>query len=101
MISSDLHGAEEPIRWTLGWQRQDSFVTSPCTERKKDALIRTFWQRLGLWGSSPCRWDVDLDGQDVTRASWTFSGADGSMLGLLGTHDRLQEPQEANVWLIG
>jgi hypothetical protein len=53
MISSDPHGAEEPIRWTLGWQRQDSFVTSPCTERKKDALIRTFWQRLGLWGSAP------------------------------------------------
>jgi hypothetical protein len=32
--------------------------------------------------------------QDATRASWTFSGADGSMLGLFGTHDRLQEPQE-------
>jgi hypothetical protein len=67
MISSDLHGAEEPIRWLLGWQRQDKVVTSPCTEKKKDALIRTFWQRPSLWGSAPCRWDVDLDGLDATQ----------------------------------
>jgi hypothetical protein len=52
MISSDLHGAEEPIRWLLGWQRQDKVVTSPCTEKKKDALIRTFWQRLA-YGDQP------------------------------------------------
>jgi hypothetical protein len=53
MISSDLHGAEEPIRWLLGWQRQDRVMTSPCMEKKKDALIRTFWQRFDLWGSAP------------------------------------------------
>jgi hypothetical protein len=29
MISSDLHGAEEPIRWTLGWQRQDRVYDEP------------------------------------------------------------------------
>jgi hypothetical protein len=62
MISSDLHGAEEPIRWSLGWQRQDRFMTIPCMEKKKDALITTFWQRPSLWGSAPGRWDVDLDG---------------------------------------
>jgi hypothetical protein len=27
--SSDLHGAEEPIRWTLGWQRQDRVCDEP------------------------------------------------------------------------
>jgi hypothetical protein len=53
MISSDLHGAEEPIRWLLGWQRQDRVVTSPCMEKKKDALIRTLWQRLTYGGSAP------------------------------------------------
>jgi hypothetical protein len=53
MISSDLHGAEEPIRWLLGWQRQDRVMTSPCMEKKKDTLIRTFWQRFDLWGSAP------------------------------------------------
>ena len=67
MISSDLHGAEEPIRWTLGWQRQDRVVTGSCTEKKKDALIRTFWQRFDPWGSAPCRWDVDLDGLDAIQ----------------------------------
>jgi hypothetical protein len=36
MISSDLHGTEEPIKWLLGWQRQDSVVMSLCTRRQKD-----------------------------------------------------------------
>jgi hypothetical protein len=27
------------------------------------------------------------------RTSWTFSGADGGVLGFSGTHSRLQEPQ--------
>jgi hypothetical protein len=34
MISSDLHGAEELIRWLLGshqWQRQDNGMMSLCT----------------------------------------------------------------------
>jgi hypothetical protein len=52
MISSDLHGAEEPIRWTLGWQRQDRVVTSPCTEKKKDALIGRFGRDLA-YGDQP------------------------------------------------
>jgi hypothetical protein len=36
MISSDLHGAEEPTRWLLGWQGQDNIMMSHCTRRKKD-----------------------------------------------------------------
>jgi hypothetical protein len=103
MISSDLHGAEEPIRWTLGWQRQDSFVTSPCTERRRTPSPGRFGRDLAYGDQPLCRWDVDLDGQDVTRASWTFSGADSSMLGLLGTHDRLQEPpgsQRLAYWMM-
>jgi hypothetical protein len=51
------------------------------------------WHRFDLWGSAPCRWDVDLDGLDATQGSWTISGACGSVLGLFGTHSRLQEPQ--------
>ena len=94
MISSDLHGAEEPIRWTLGWQRQDRVVMSHCTEKKKDALIRTFWHRSSPWGSATCSWDVDLVDQDATRAGWTTFRTCGSVLGLIGTCDRLLEPQE-------
>jgi len=44
MISSDLHGAEEPIRWLLGWQRQDNVVMSLCIGRKKDVPPKTLWQ---------------------------------------------------------
>ena len=100
MISSDLHGAEEPIRWLLGWLRQDRVMTSRCME-KKDALIGTFWQRFDLWGSALCRWDDGLVDQDPTRARWTTSRACGSVLGLFGTCDRLLEPQEGQRFLIG
>ena len=82
MTGSDLHGAEEPIRWTLGWQGQDSLVTSPYTE-KKDALIRTFDRDHSLWGSAPYRWDVDLVDQDTTRVGWTTSRARGSHVELV------------------
>jgi hypothetical protein len=44
MISSDLHGAEEPIRWLMGWQGKDNVVMSFCTGRKKDIPPKTLWQ---------------------------------------------------------
>jgi hypothetical protein len=36
MISSDLHGVEEPIGWLMGWKRQDNVVMRHC--------MRTPWQ---------------------------------------------------------
>jgi hypothetical protein len=65
----------------VGMAEAGQFVTSPCTEKKKDALIRTFWHRSGLWGSAPCSWT--LIGQDATRAGWTTSRARGSHVGLV------------------
>jgi hypothetical protein len=50
MISSDLHGTEEPIRWLLGWKRQDNVVMSPCT-KKKDVLTQDALAEPGLGGS--------------------------------------------------
>jgi hypothetical protein len=93
MISSDLHGAEEPIRWLLGWQRQDRVMTSPCTEKKKDTIIRTSWQRFDLWGSTPADGMMALMDKTPPRAGWMTSGACGSVLGLFGMCSRLQEPQ--------
>jgi hypothetical protein len=87
-------GLKSPSDGRWDGRGRTGFVTSPCTEKKKDALIRTFWQRPGLWGSALGRWDMDLDGQDATSASWTTSRACGSVLGFLGTCDRLLEPQE-------
>jgi hypothetical protein len=72
MISSDLHGAEEPIRWLLGWQRQDRVMTSPCIKKKKDTLIRTFWQRFDLWGSAPVDWMMALMDRTPPRTGWTL-----------------------------
>ena len=68
MISSDLHGAEEPIRWTLGWQRQDRAYQEPMYIEEEEPLIRTsFGMDHGLWGSAP-------DGQDVTIHAGRFPG---------------------------
>jgi hypothetical protein len=93
MISSDLHGAEEPIRWLLGWQRQDRVVRALAQRRRRTPSSGRLWQRFDPWGSAPCRWDDGLGDQDATRAGWTISRACGSVLGLFGTCDRLQEPQ--------
>jgi hypothetical protein len=91
MISSDLHGAEEPIRWLLGWQRQDNIVTSPCM-KKKDVLIRDSLAEPGLGGSPIAEEMMAFVGQDATREDWTFSEGCGSVLGPFGTCGSLQEP---------
>ena len=55
MISSDLHGAEEPIRWLLGWQRQDNVEMCPCMKKKKDVLTQDTLAMIDLGGITPCR----------------------------------------------
>jgi hypothetical protein len=67
MISSDLHGAEEPIRWLLGWQRQDNVVTSPCMKKKKDVLTRDSLAKPGLGGSPIADEMMAFAGQDATQ----------------------------------
>jgi hypothetical protein len=67
MISSDLHGAEEPIRWLLGWQRQDNIVTSPCMKKKKDVLTQDALAEPGLGGSPTADEMMAFDGQDATQ----------------------------------
>jgi hypothetical protein len=44
MISSNLHGDEEPIRWLLGWKTEDNVLMRLYTGRKKDVPPRTLWQ---------------------------------------------------------
>jgi hypothetical protein len=91
MISSDLHGAEEPIRWLLGWQRQDNVVTSPCM-KKKDVLTRDSLAEPGLGGSPIADEMMALLDRTLPREGWTFSGGCGSVLGPFGTCGNLQEP---------
>jgi hypothetical protein len=67
MISSDLHGAEEPIRWLLGWKRQDNVVMSPCMKKKKDVLTQDALAEPSLGGSPTADEMMDFDGQDTTQ----------------------------------
>jgi hypothetical protein len=67
MISSDLHGAEEPIRWLLGWQRQDNVVMNPCMKKKMDVLTQDDLAEPGLGGSPTADDMMAFDGQDVTQ----------------------------------
>jgi hypothetical protein len=67
MISSDLHGAEEPIRWLLGWQRQDNVMMSPCMKKTEGRPHQDTLAEIYLGGITPCRWDDGFDGQDATQ----------------------------------
>jgi hypothetical protein len=49
---------------------------------------------LTYGGSAPADGMMALMDRTPPRTGWTFSGADGSVLGLFGTCGRLQEPQE-------
>jgi hypothetical protein len=53
MISSDLHGVEEPIRWTLGWQRQDRAYQEPMHVEEEEPLIRTSFGMDHGYGDQP------------------------------------------------
>jgi hypothetical protein len=57
-------------------------MTSPCMEKKKDALIRTLWQRFDLWGSAPADGMMALMDRTPPRAGWTFPGDVAVCLGL-------------------
>jgi hypothetical protein len=67
MISSDLHGAEEPTRWLLGWQRQDNVETNPCMKKKMDVLTQDTLAEPGLGGSPTADEMMTFDGQDATQ----------------------------------
>jgi hypothetical protein len=54
MISSDLHGAEEPIRWLLGWQRQDN-VDEPLHEEEEGRPHPGHFGRARPRGITHCR----------------------------------------------
>jgi hypothetical protein len=101
MISSDLHGAEEPIRWLLGWQRQDRVMTSPCIEKKKDALIRTLWQRLTYGGSAPAGGMMALMDRTPPGQTGRFLEDVAVCLDLVARVAACRRPRRANVLPLG
>ena len=77
-------------------------LSKVCTEKKKKeyAQRRRRMPSSGRFGRDLAYGDQPFADGTLTkgdwtppRASWTFSGAEGSMLGLFGTFSRLQEPQ--------
>jgi hypothetical protein len=77
MISSDLHGAEEPIKWLLGphqGQRQDSDMMSLCTREEEGRSTQDTLAEPSLRGLTHFKMErFPLDGQDVTQETWTSS----------------------------
>jgi hypothetical protein len=67
MISSDLHGAEEPIRWLLGWQRQDNVVMSHCMKKTEGRPYQDTLAKTDLGGSPTTDEMMAFDGQDATQ----------------------------------
>jgi hypothetical protein len=49
-------GLKSPSDGRWDGRGRTGFMTSPYTEEKRDALIRTFGIDRGLWGSAPGRW---------------------------------------------
>jgi hypothetical protein len=63
MISSDLHGAEEPIRWLLGphqGQGQDSDWSSLYTEEEEGRSTQDTLAKPSLGGLTLFRWSVSF-----------------------------------------
>jgi hypothetical protein len=80
----DGRGRTELLR-ALAWRRR----RTPSSGR--------FGRDLTYGGSAPADGMMALMDRTPPRAGWTFSGADGSVLGLFGTCGRLQGPKGANV----
>jgi hypothetical protein len=84
MISSDLHGAEEPIRWTLGWQRQDRVCDEPMHREEEGRPHQDVLAEIMAYGDQPLTdGTLTMMDQDATRAGWTTSRARGSHVGLV------------------
>ena len=63
MISSDLHGAEVPIRWLLGphqGQRQETSWLSFCTWEEEGHFIHDTLAEPSPGGLTHFRWNVSL-----------------------------------------
>jgi hypothetical protein len=63
MISSDLHGAEEPIRWLLGPIRgaeTGQCLTELLHQRRRGCSINDTLDDPGLGGLTHFRWNVSL-----------------------------------------
>jgi hypothetical protein len=71
-------GLKSPSDGRWDGRCRTGLVMSPRTERKRNALIRTFLALIVAYGDQPLADGVDHDGQDATSDDWTISRAHGS-----------------------
>jgi hypothetical protein len=101
MISSDLHGAEEPTRWMLRphqGQRQDKDGSKALHRRRRGRSTRGTPTELDLGGLALFQWNVGL-GRPRTSPIMTMMSSNimdilGGRLGSIGTCGRLEKPKE-------
>jgi hypothetical protein len=101
MISSDLHGAEEPTRWMLRpirGQRQDKDGSGALHQRRRGRSTRGTPAELDLGGLALFQWNVGL-GRPRTSPIMTMTSSNimdvlGGRLGSIGTCGRLEKPKE-------
>ena len=107
MISSDLHGAEEPIRWLLRPRQRGRgrivFHRGFAPEKKRTFHQRHFG-RAQLGGNDPFsveRWPWKAQNVPIlTMTSSNFMVILGGRLGSSGTCGMLERPLGANVLLL-
>ena len=101
MISSDLHGAEEPIRWMLrphhGAETRQRWI-GVLHRRRRGRSTRGTPIELDLGGLALFQWNVGL-GRPRTSpiiAMMSSSSMDvlGGILGSIGMCGRLEKPKE-------
>jgi hypothetical protein len=74
MISPDLHGVEKPIKWLLGWKRQDNVVMSLLHRKEEGYSTQDTLAKPDLGGDHPFQMEcLPFDGQDVTQQSRMLS----------------------------
>jgi hypothetical protein len=93
-------GLKSPSDGRWDGRCRTGFVTSPCTERKKERPHQDVFGIDLAYGDQPLTGGRDHDGQDATIDAGRFPGHVAAMLGLFGTCDMMLEPQEGQRLLI-
>jgi hypothetical protein len=99
MISSDLHGAEEPTRWMLRPHQgaeTGQWLIRVLHRRRRGRSIRGTLAEPDLGGMTPFQWNVGLGrlrtSPILTMTSSSFMDIHGGRLGSSGTCGMLERP---------
>ena len=95
MISLELHGAKEPIRWML---RQDIDGSGALHRRRGGRSTRGTLAELDLGGLALSQWNVGLErprtSPMMSMTSSNIMDVLGGRLGSIGTCGMIEEPKE-------